>query len=227
MNDPPRVLITAGPTHEPIDQVRFIANRSSGRMGLALVEATRDRSLVTTLLLGPGPTPSGLDHSQVALRRFRTTADLQALLGEEWPRHDILFMAAAVADFRPKSAVTANKLRRTARGLSLQLEPTPDLLADLTRSRRSDQFIVGFALEPESDLLGKARAKLRQKGIDAIVANPLETMHSDLIDGVLITADGTTHRAADGMVSKRVFAAWLLDTVVHLAARRDSPETHD
>src|SRR5688500_9859369 len=95
----PHVLITAGPTHEPIDSVRYIANRSSGRMGLALAEAAMERGWATTLVLGPTPlTPT--ENSHLRIVRFQSTDDLQSLLGKLWPSHDVLFMAAAVADYR-------------------------------------------------------------------------------------------------------------------------------
>ena len=91
-----RVLITAGPTHEPIDAVRYIGNRSSGKMGLALANATLRRGWPTTLLLGPTAI-NPPDHSQLTTIRFQSAADLRQLLAEYWPKHDVLFMAAAVA----------------------------------------------------------------------------------------------------------------------------------
>src|SRR5690554_2027016 len=99
---PPRVLITAGPTQEPIDSVRYLSNRSSGRMGLALTEAALHRGFSVTLLLGPvimNSDPSNLTTANVL--RFRTTADLQRAIRQYWPKHDVLIMAAAVADYRP------------------------------------------------------------------------------------------------------------------------------
>ena len=119
------VLITAGPTHEPIDAVRYIANRSSGRMGIALAEAATSRGIRTTLLLGPTALAPPV-HSQLTTRRFRTAEELQTLLADAWPDHDILFMAAAVADFRPADPVAPDtKLVRRGGDLTLRLEPTP------------------------------------------------------------------------------------------------------
>src|SRR5262245_9381568 len=114
----PRILITAGPTHEPIDRVRYIANRSSGRMGLALAQAAIARGLRTTLLLGPTHLEPP-NHSLLKTLRFRTTAELQNLLARYWPKHDVLFMAAAVADYRPIIKTKVEKLKRRPSGITL------------------------------------------------------------------------------------------------------------
>jgi phosphopantothenoylcysteine decarboxylase / phosphopantothenate---cysteine ligase len=202
-SQPPRLLITAGPTHEPIDRVRYIANRSSGRLGIALAQAGREAGWDVTLLLGPVEVaiPPG-----VAVRRFTTTADLARLLDEHFPRCHALIMAAAVADYRPKAAAIS-KLPRESRPLTLELEPTPDLLAGCAARRRNGQLVIGFALEPAKDLPGRAADKLRRKKIDAIIANPLETMGSESIHATLIRADGRTQ--SPGPLSKPDFARWL------------------
>lgn len=223
-----RLLVTAGPTHEPIDSVRYIANRSSGRVGIALAETAAARGWDTTLLLGP--TPREPTNPRVRVERFQTTADLQALLASHFPGCDALIMAAAVADYRPKPnqgplcdgefapvapAPRPFKLRREGTPLRLELEPTPDLLAEVSRTRRPDQSVVGFALEPEERLMESALSKLSRKRLDAIVANPLETMDSPSIRATLVFADGRSERtpsaaAGDG-ISKDAFAVWLLD----------------
>jgi phosphopantothenoylcysteine decarboxylase/phosphopantothenate--cysteine ligase len=172
----PRLLVTAGPTHEPIDAVRFLGNRSSGRMGWSLADAAARRGWTTTLLLGPTESPLPV-CSQVRVRRFRTAAQLADLLDEEWPGHDVLIMAAAVADYRPARPADDGKLRRDG-PVVLELEPTPDLLAGLAARTRADQVTIGFALEPAERLDVSAREKLARKSLDAIVANPLETMGS-------------------------------------------------
>lgn len=216
----PSLLITAGPTHEPIDAVRYIANRSSGRLGIALSDEATRRGLSVRLLLGPTPlTPA---HSPTTLERFRTTTDLQRLLATHLPQATILIMAAAVADYRPvaDAAALVGKRRREAPGLTLTLEATPDLLAQAASTRRPGQFLVGFALEPRSDLLTSGRAKLDRKGIDMIVANPLETMDSDTIEATVMTRDGLVHSTA-GAVHKRAFAPWLLDIILAAAAHAD------
>src|SRR4051812_9405705 len=148
----PRVLITAGPTHEPIDAVRFIGNRSSGRVGVALADEAARRGWDVMLLLGPTHrTPT---DSRVRLARFRTAAELEGLIAAEGGRWDVLVMAAAVADFRPGagSRMPEGKFRRVEGRLGLDLEPTPDLLAGVATGRREGQLIVGFALEPREEM---------------------------------------------------------------------------
>lgn len=204
-----RLLITAGPTQEPIDQVRYIGNRSSGRLGIALAEHAAQAGWDVTLLLGPTPrTPA---DSRVLVHRFRTTADLHALLQAHFPLSDVLVMAAAVADYRPKKEETdaEGKIRRLAGGLTLHLEPTPDLLAGCAAHKRPGQLVVGFALEPRSRLMESAKSKLQRKSLDLIVANPLETMDAGTIEAVVLGKDGT-QRTTDGAVEKDRFADFLL-----------------
>lgn len=214
-----RLLVTAGPTREPLDSVRYLGNRSSGRMGIAIADAAVDAGCECTVLLGPvdlGP-GSGRWH---ASPRFERAEDLERLLASEWPRHDCLVMAAAVADFRPRHRAEA-KLRRSDGPLSIELEPTPDLLAAAAGQRSSRQFVVGFALEPEAELERSAIEKLRRKGIDAIIANPLETIDSPTIRGTLHLADGRVLTPPDpGALDKRRFAEWLMETMLPLARAR-------
>lgn len=207
-----RLLITAGPTHEPIDAVRFIGNRSSGRLGVALADEAARRGWIVTLLLGP--TGICASDSRVRVRRFRTASDLRSLLQECVPEMDVLVMAAAVADYRPKvdPAFLGGKFRRAQQKMVLELEPTPDLLAEVAAGRRPDQLLVGFALEPREELVQSARAKLERKGIDLVVANPLETMDSATIDALVLGADGSEKRT-DGPIAKEVFAGWLLSII--------------
>ena len=205
-----RMLITAGPTHEPIDAVRYLANRSSGRLGLCLAEAARDAGWQVTLLLGPVglPRPAGL-----RVERFESVADLAKLLDEHFPSCDVLIMAAAVGDFRPRPA-GERKLPRTGEKLLLELEPTPDLVAACAARKRADQSIIGFALEEPAMLEARAQQKLAQKGLDAIVANPLETMGADEIRAILYTADGRAIQPPEGKpLRKGAFARWLIEWI--------------
>lgn len=204
----PRVLVTAGPTHEPIDQVRYIANRSSGRMGIAIAQAALGRAWPVTLLLGP-TTVQPPTCSQLRTLRFQTATDLQGLLRQEWPSHDILFMAAAVADFTPIRA-NAGKIRRSGKRTVLDLKPMPDLLAELADLTQPAQRVIGFALEPAETLIESAREKLRRKRLDAIVANPLETMDSPTVTATVLFRDGTTIPAPPD-IEKSQFAEWLLE----------------
>ncbi len=217
----PRVLITAGPTHEPIDAVRYIGNRSSGRLGIALANEAASRGWATTLLLGP--TPSECSNTQVTTIRFASTADLEALLAEHAPHCDCLIMAAAVSDYRPAAPAPAGqKLRRSSDGLTLELEPTPDLLAGVASSREPGQLLVGFALEPRDRLIASAESKLARKGIDCIVANPLETMDASSIEATLISTQGD-RESTDGPIPKPDFARWLLDRLVQRLSGSRTP----
>jgi phosphopantothenoylcysteine decarboxylase / phosphopantothenate---cysteine ligase len=209
-----KLLIAAGPTHEPIDAVRYLANRSSGRMGLALAEAAREAGWPVTLLLGP----TGLEPpAGVRTERFESSAELAALLNEHFPACDLLIMAAAVADYRPR-AVTERKLPRTGEPLILELEPAPDLVAGCAAHKRPGQRIIGFALEEPAVLAQRAQEKLARKGLDAIVANPLRTMGADTIEATVYTADGatiapaagSTVAPAGGPLPKAEFARWLI-----------------
>lgn len=217
-----KVLLTAGPTHEAIDSVRYLANRSSGRLGMALAVESARRGHPTTLLLGPTHL-SPPEPTPFHLLRFQSTRDLQELLREQWPQHDLLIMAAAVADFRPVNVELEGKIRRRGETLRLELEPTPDLLADLATLTRPGQSVIGFALEPERDLLESARDKLRRKKLDAIVANPLQTMEAKTIRASLLLRDGTMCRPDEELTKPR-FAAWLfehLDVIRQQAPRAE------
>jgi len=213
---PLRVLVAVGPTHEPIDDVRFIGNRSSGQMGLAIAGAFRDRGCAVTVARGPGiPASPG-----TADLRFRTAADLLETLRSAWPDHDLLVMAAAVADYRPAGPL-AGKMRREDGPVVLRLEPTQDILAGLAAGRTQRQFVVGFALERPDELEASALAKLARKRADAIVANPIETMDASDVDAQVFLADGT--RRAPGRMPKPDFARWLAAEILPRAlARRDA-----
>jgi phosphopantothenoylcysteine decarboxylase/phosphopantothenate--cysteine ligase len=169
-----RVIVTAGPTREPVDEVRFLANRSSGKMGAALAASAAARGAEVTLLAGAGTPQVAGGARQVRRVEIETAADLERALAESAPGADAVVMAAAVADFRPR-AVAAGKLSRRSQGsLSLELTPVPDLLAGLARHRREGRpFLVGFAAEVTAGaaLEARAAAKLGDKGCDAIVAN--------------------------------------------------------
>ena len=218
-DSPPRLLVTAGPTHEPIDSVRYIGNRSSGRMGFALAQASAARAWPTTLLAGPTPLPPP-ESSHLSVFRFRTTADLQNLLAQHWPEHDVLIMAAAVADFRPTELAQDRKLSRTERRWMLELEATPDLLAELDQITQPNQLRVGFALEPADRLIESARRKLDHKHLDAIVANPLQTMDSETIEATVLLADGRSMSPPEGRIPKEQFATWLLGQLEAIRSAR-------
>jgi len=204
------LLITTGPTREPIDAVRLITNRSSGRMGMALAEAGREAGHAVTLLVTAGlPLPAALEG--VSAHRFETVDQLRRLLVAHWPAADVLVMAAAVGDYRPARVAPGKIEREAGAPLALTLESTPDLIAACARDRRAGQRVVAFALESPDRLEARAREKLARKGADAIVANPVGTLDSQEIDPAWLLADGRVERP--GTMSKRAFARWLMPRV--------------
>jgi phosphopantothenoylcysteine decarboxylase / phosphopantothenate---cysteine ligase len=190
-----RVLITAGPTQEPIDAVRYIGNRSSGKMGAALAAAARRGGHAVTLILGP--VTIAFPHDLPRIDVITSRQMLDAVL-EQFPRHDLLIMAAAVSDFRPTST-EARKLPRQGTRV-LELEATADILAEVGKIKRADQRTIGFSLEAEADL-DRARRKLVDKRLDLSVYNPTETIGSDTIAATLLWADGRTENLALGSKS--------------------------
>lgn len=220
MQTPAAALVTAGPTEEPIDSVRFIGNRSSGQMGIAIAEALLSRGFEVVLAAGPlrNPLPAALtSHPRLRIERFRTSHDLERLLRRELPQADLVVMAAAVADFRPRQT-SAGKLRRSEGGIGLDLDAVPDLLQSTRDCRKPGGTVVGFALEPAERLAESAKAKLSRKDLAAIVANPLETMEAPDIEGTLFLRDGSVD-APGGRMGKREFAAWLVDRLIAVSAR--------
>jgi phosphopantothenoylcysteine decarboxylase/phosphopantothenate--cysteine ligase len=161
-----RVVVTAGPTREPIDPVRVVTNRSSGKMGYRLAEAAWYRGAEVVLVSGPSnePVPIGVE-----LRRVQTTADLEAAVREALPSADLLIMAAAPADYRPGETSGA-KHPRGAGSLTITLVPTPDILAGTRSLRKPGMLTVGFALETGATL-ERAAEKLQGKELDLIVVN--------------------------------------------------------
>jgi phosphopantothenoylcysteine decarboxylase/phosphopantothenate--cysteine ligase len=160
------VVVTAGPTREPLDPVRVLTNRSSGRMGYALARAAWLRGADVTLITGPSALtpPTG-----VKVVRIETTDELQLAVKQSLPIADVLLMAAAPADYK-SATVSGHKVKRDAGPVSLTLEPTADVLASTANARRSSAVVVGFALETE-DMVATAREKLSRKQLDLIVAN--------------------------------------------------------
>jgi len=164
-----RVVVTAGPTREPLDPVRFLSNRSSGRQGFALAQAAIDRGAAVTLIAGPTalPTPVGAERIDVTTAEEMKEAVLAACA-----QSDLLLMAAAVADYRP-AEVAAHKIKKGQEEMTLRLARTPDVLGVVAAQRALSGFprlVVGFAAETEQ-LRENARAKLEAKGLDMIVAN--------------------------------------------------------
>jgi phosphopantothenoylcysteine decarboxylase/phosphopantothenate--cysteine ligase len=214
-----RVLVTAGGTREPIDPVRFIGNRSSGRMGIALAAAAARRGADVALIAANVelPEPAGVRRIDV-----ETAAQLAAAASEEFAAAQVLLMAAAPADFRPEAA--AGKLKREG-AIDLHLEPTEDILAALSGGRAEGQTVVGFAAEHGGDGVQRARAKLSRKGADLIVLNDVSNPEIGFESAdnavTLITSDDETEIAK---TSKEEIAEAILDRVDALRQQgRESP----
>ncbi len=161
-----RVLVTAGPTREAIDPVRYLSNHSSGRMGTAIAAAAWRRGAEVTLVAGPlaVPVPVGVHHLHV-----ESTSEMQAAVERELPASDVLVMAAAPADYRP-AEVSTSKLKKSGEARSIALTENSDILASTRTARRDGAVVVGFALETD-DVVANARRKLDAKALDLIVLN--------------------------------------------------------
>jgi phosphopantothenoylcysteine decarboxylase/phosphopantothenate--cysteine ligase len=212
------VVITAGGTREPIDAVRVIANRSSGKQGYALAAEAASRgahvTLVSTVEL---PVPSGVEIVAV-----ETAAQMQAAVTEHAGHADVVVMAAAVADFRPVDP-SIGKIKKDGGVPTITLEPTPDILAGLGADKRPRQVLVGFAAETD-DLRAHAETKLRRKNLDLIVANDVSApgvgFQHDTNAVTLLRADGPVRTVA--LADKRTIAAEVIDTIVDILASSEN-----
>jgi len=207
------ILITAGGTREPIDPVRYIGNRSSGRMGYALAAAAQQRGARVILLTAPTAleTPTGCERIHVT-----TAAEMHAAVLAHLPQATIVIKAAAVSDFRP-THITPEKLKRSG-PLTLALEPTEDIVSSIIHHRNPGTLVIAFAAETEN-LLASARAKLARKAADAIVANDVSNpqlgFDSDRNAATFITP---TQEITLPAQQKSTLAHRILDEVVHLRA---------
>ena len=207
------VLVTAGGTREPIDAVRFLANRSSGRQGHAVAAeaASRGAAVVLVTTTDPGPVPPSVE-----VVRVDTAAEMEAAVLARGPSADAVVMAAAVADFRPK-APASGKLPKSEGPPEIVLEPTVDVLAELGRRRRPGQVLVGFAAETAQgdELRARAAEKLAAKHLDLVVANDVSApdagFEHDTNRALLLEEGGSCKDVP--LVPKRVLAALVLDIV--------------
>jgi phosphopantothenoylcysteine decarboxylase / phosphopantothenate---cysteine ligase len=208
-----RVLVTAGPNREPIDPVRFISNRSTGKMGFAVAAAAWRRGAVVTLVAGPTtlPTPHGVRRRDVT-----TAEEMRQAVHAELDDATMLFKAAAVADYRPVR-VASTKLKKGSGGMTLELERTVDILAELP-PRRQGCVVVGFAAETD-EVLANAERKLREKHLDLIVANDVAgTQTGFAVDtNAVILIDRHGHREHVPLMSKDAVADRILDHALRLA----------
>lgn len=203
-----RTLITAGPTREPIDAVRYIGNRSSGQMGAALTSAALSAGHEVTLIVGPVSVAMPAAGRRIDVE---TAEQMHEAVLSEFPLHDLLIMAAAVADYRPKHAAP-DKLARGG-SLIIECEPTEDIVAAAGRIKRDDQRTVGFSLEMAGNL-PRAREKLLQKKLDLIVYNPTATMDSPDVRATLLWPGGKVEEFP--ALSKSRFAGLLMERLAAL-----------
>ncbi|MFN2616131.1 MAG: bifunctional phosphopantothenoylcysteine decarboxylase/phosphopantothenate--cysteine ligase CoaBC [Thermoleophilaceae bacterium] len=206
-----RVLVTAGGTREPIDSVRYVGNRSSGRMGVALAEEAARRGADVTLVAANVSLtlPDGVRAVHV-----QSSAELEQAVRDGFERVDVLLMAAAVADFRPRDPEQAKISKSGRDGLTLELEPTTDVLGALADARRQDQTVIGFAAEHGAGALGRAREKLKRKRLDAVVVNDIsrDDIGFDVEHNEVTIVSGRGERAVE-RGPKSAVAAAVLDEV--------------
>jgi phosphopantothenoylcysteine decarboxylase/phosphopantothenate--cysteine ligase len=202
-----KVLVTAGGTREAIDSVRYVGNRSSGRMGYALAEEAAARGADVTVVAANVSLPR---HPRVHYIEVVSAADMLAACEQEFDAADVLLMAAAVADFRPAQAA-ATKLKKEGReGLDLALEPTPDVLSGLAARRRPGQVLVGFAAEHGEGAIEYGRGKLERKRLDVVVVNDISQpgigFDADNNEVTIVTAAGDQHveRASKAEVARAI-----------------------
>lgn len=163
-----KILITAGPTYEAIDPVRFIGNHSSGKMGICIAEEAARRGAVVTLVCGPSSVPCSAQVNRIDVVSAQQMHDATV---PRFADADIAILSAAVADYRP-SAVAAQKIKKKDAAMTITLEPTPDILATLGKLKCSGQILTGFALETQN-ALANAQEKMQRKNCDLIVMNSL------------------------------------------------------
>jgi phosphopantothenoylcysteine decarboxylase / phosphopantothenate---cysteine ligase len=217
-----RVLVTAGGTREPIDSVRYVGNRSSGRMGLAVADEALERGADVTIVCANVtlPPPAGARVVEV-----ETAAELEQAARTEFAQADVLVMAAAVSDFRPRAE--DGKIGKLDRGdLTVAMEPTTDVLATLSDARRPDQTLIGFAAEHGDGAIERGRGKLERKRLDAVVVNDISRpeIGFDSTDNevTIVTAAGDRHVP---LGPKSAVAAAILDEVEALRTRSSAPST--
>ncbi len=204
-----RIVVTAGGTQEPVDPVRYIGNRSSGKMGYAIAEAARDRGAEVKLIIAPTSIPAPAD---IEITQVETALQMKEAVTQAVTQADALIMAAAVADYQPRSAAKA-KIKKETADLSLELIRTPDILAEVG----GNLVKVGFAAESEN-VVENARSKLEQKQLDIIIANDITDVDSgfgtDTNKVTIINRDGKTESLP--LMTKREVADKILERVVGL-----------
>lgn len=216
-----KLLISAGGTREPIDEVRFVGNRSSGRMGFAIADEAASRGADVTVVAANVSLPR---DERVTYVDVRTAAEMHQAIDERFDDCGALVMAAAVADFKPVEPQSGKIKKQGRTGMSIELEATEDILAAVAKRRRPEQVIVGFAAEAGPDLLAETQRKLEQKGLDLVVANDISNPAIGFESGeneiVMIGTDLLPERSP--RAGKRIIAQAILDRVEQLTAGRAS-----
>jgi phosphopantothenoylcysteine decarboxylase/phosphopantothenate--cysteine ligase len=215
------ILVTAGPTEEPIDAARILTNRSSGKMGVAVARRAAARGASVILIAGPlrVPPPEGVRHVPV-----RTAIEMRDRVLEAFPEVDVVIKAAAVADFRPATAATG-KIKKREMELSLTLVRNPDILAELGRVKRKDQILIGFAAETD-DVLKNGREKLADKNLDMLVLNDVSTPGAgfDYDTNIVHFLHRSGLHEQFEIMPKNTVADQILDRVVRLIEQADRRE---
>jgi phosphopantothenoylcysteine decarboxylase/phosphopantothenate--cysteine ligase len=210
-------LVSAGPTAEPLDPVRVLTNRSSGKMGFRIAERARERGATVVLVSGPS---GELDPPGVVVHRIQTAAEMKERILAHLDSSDVVVMAAAVADYRPGSPAS-QKIKKDEKPLTLKLVRNDDILLAIASRRKREQTIVGFAAETEK-VEERARGKLERKKLDLIVANDVSRTDSgfgvDANQAVLFRADGGVRELA--LMTKRALADEILDEIRSCRAGR-------
>ncbi|MEL7159655.1 MAG: phosphopantothenoylcysteine decarboxylase, partial [Bacteroidota bacterium] len=187
-----RLLVTAGPTYEDLDPVRYLGNRSTGRMGIALAETAAVRGAEVDLVLGPTDLTTTVNG--ITVHKVRSAREMHAISVMKWPKADAAILAAAVADYRP-AEVSRKKIKKGDKPLRLSLVRNPDIAAELGQDKKDHQRLVGFALETDNGL-ENARRKMKDKNLDFIVLNSAndegaafghETNKIQLVNDVMVT----------------------------------------
>lgn len=208
-----RVLITAGPTYEKIDPVRFIGNYSSGKMGYALAEECAERGAEVELV--SGPVSINLNRANIHITKVESAAQMYAAAVNAFPKTDIAILCAAVADFTPRETKDV-KIKREKGDMAIQLVPTKDIAAELGRMKKESQFMVGFALET-NDETNNAINKLKAKKLDFIVLNSLNDKGAGFsVDTNKITIISDTSKYEYPLKPKREVAKDIIDKICEL-----------
>ncbi len=208
------IMITAGPTIEKIDPVRFLTNPSSGKMGIALAEECADRGAIVTLILGP--THIKTDHPLVKTIHIESAEQMYQAALEHYPKSDIGILAAAVADYRPAD-YSDTKVKKKEGDLSIPLERTTDIAQSLGKEKRENQILIGFALETNNEI-ENAKKKIQRKNFDFIVLNSLRNKGAGFkVDTNKISIINNDHRIKDfNLKSKKDVAVDIVDELVSL-----------